>query len=151
MTTEFYKNCTDLNAVYPYGVKIGHPAYRPGLDRDHDGVACEQPGKEGQATPGPSKSPSPTPSQSATASPSASPSKSPSVSPSPSKTATAPPTSLPPVEPSPSKTTAVVVGSSSEKLPLTGPGEAAVAGAGVLLVGVLLFVVFRRRKPRFTS
>lgn len=38
---ESYKNCTDLRAVYPGGVMIGHPAYESQHDADSDGWACE--------------------------------------------------------------------------------------------------------------
>lgn len=36
-----YKNCTELRKDYPGGVKRGHPAYEPKMDRDNDGHACE--------------------------------------------------------------------------------------------------------------
>jgi len=39
---EYYKNCSELNKVYPNGVKSDHPAYRSALDRDKDGWACEK-------------------------------------------------------------------------------------------------------------
>jgi hypothetical protein len=38
---EYFGNCKALRVKYPHGVPKGHPAYRPGLDRDHDGWACE--------------------------------------------------------------------------------------------------------------
>ncbi len=37
----WFKNCTELNKVYPGGVPLGHPAYQRRLDRNHDGHACE--------------------------------------------------------------------------------------------------------------
>lgn len=37
-----FTNCTELRKVYPNGVPQGHPAYRSGMDRDHDGRACEK-------------------------------------------------------------------------------------------------------------
>ncbi|MER2190665.1 MAG: excalibur calcium-binding domain-containing protein [Solibacillus sp.] len=39
---EYYKNCKELNAVYPNGVSQGHPAYDTARDRDNDGWACEK-------------------------------------------------------------------------------------------------------------
>lgn len=41
-TTESYKNCKELNAVYPNGVPSNHPAYASKHDRDKDGWACEK-------------------------------------------------------------------------------------------------------------
>ena len=38
-TTNF-KNCTELQKVYPDGVSKGHAAYNPNMDRDKDGHAC---------------------------------------------------------------------------------------------------------------
>lgn len=38
---ESYKNCTELQKVYPNGVKKGHSAYDTKHDRDNDGWACE--------------------------------------------------------------------------------------------------------------
>ena len=37
-----YRNCTALRRDHPDGVPEGHCAYRPGLDRDKDGWACER-------------------------------------------------------------------------------------------------------------
>ena len=36
-----YPNCDAVRAHYPGGVRQGSPIYRPALDRDGDGVACE--------------------------------------------------------------------------------------------------------------
>ena len=36
-----YKNCTELNAVFPNGVEVGHKAYESKHDADNDGWACE--------------------------------------------------------------------------------------------------------------
>ena len=36
-----FANCNDLNAKFPDGVPEGHPSYRPGLDRNRNGWACE--------------------------------------------------------------------------------------------------------------
>ncbi len=41
-TKEYFKNCTELNKVYPNGVQEGHPAYDKKMDRDGDGWACEK-------------------------------------------------------------------------------------------------------------
>lgn len=40
-TAENFKNCTELRKVYPDGVREGHRAYNPKMDRDKDGYACE--------------------------------------------------------------------------------------------------------------
>jgi len=37
----FYRNCTEVRAAGAAPLHIGEPGYRPALDRDHDGVACE--------------------------------------------------------------------------------------------------------------
>ena len=36
-----YPNCDAVQAHYPGGVRRGSPIYRPALDRDGDGIACE--------------------------------------------------------------------------------------------------------------
>lgn len=36
-----YPNCDAVRAHYPGGVRVGSPIYRPALDRDGDGIACE--------------------------------------------------------------------------------------------------------------
>lgn len=37
----YYRNCSQAHADGRYNIPRGDPAYRPGLDRDHDGLACE--------------------------------------------------------------------------------------------------------------
>lgn len=37
----YFPNCKALNKVYPNGVPISHPAYRPALDRNKNNWACE--------------------------------------------------------------------------------------------------------------
>ena len=37
-----FQNCTELRKVFPNGVRSGHPAYQPKMDRDKDGWACER-------------------------------------------------------------------------------------------------------------
>jgi Excalibur calcium-binding domain len=37
----YFQNCRELRQVYTCGVSSAHPAYRSGLDRDHDDWACE--------------------------------------------------------------------------------------------------------------
>jgi hypothetical protein len=37
----YYKNCAEAHADGRWNIPEGDPAYRPGLDRDHNGVACE--------------------------------------------------------------------------------------------------------------
>lgn len=120
-----YRNCTELNVVYPGGVTKHHPAYSENLDRDHDGVACEQDGfmPESWVT-------SPTASSSVSPSPSASP----SVSARPSASAS-----------SHASTT------TGPQLPLTGPGEGFLVGGGLLAVGVLVALAVRRRRVRFQA
>ncbi len=39
--TSQYPNCRAVREHYPGGVKRGSPIYRPALDRDGDGIACE--------------------------------------------------------------------------------------------------------------
>ena len=37
----YYKNCTDARAHGASNIRRGQPGYRPALDRDNDGIACE--------------------------------------------------------------------------------------------------------------
>lgn len=37
----YFRNCREAHAAGRYNIPVGDPAYRPGLDRDHDGFACE--------------------------------------------------------------------------------------------------------------
>lgn len=37
----YYANCSEARAAGAAPVRIGDPGYRPGLDRDGDGVGCE--------------------------------------------------------------------------------------------------------------
>ncbi|BBY01037.1 excalibur calcium-binding domain-containing protein [Mycobacterium seoulense] len=37
----YYKNCAEAHADGRWNIPEGDPAYRPGLDKDHNGVACE--------------------------------------------------------------------------------------------------------------
>jgi hypothetical protein len=37
----YYANCDAVRAAGAAPLYVGQPGYRPGLDRDHDGVACE--------------------------------------------------------------------------------------------------------------
>ena len=37
----YYENCNAARAAGAAPIHVGEPGYRPGLDRDHDGVACE--------------------------------------------------------------------------------------------------------------
>ncbi|ORW01384.1 excalibur calcium-binding domain-containing protein [Mycobacterium kyorinense] len=36
-----YKNCTEAHKDGRYDIPRGDQAYRPALDRDNDGIACE--------------------------------------------------------------------------------------------------------------
>lgn len=40
-STNDFNNCTELREVYPDGVPSDHPAYKPKMDRNKDGWACE--------------------------------------------------------------------------------------------------------------
>jgi hypothetical protein len=40
-TDVYYANCDAVRAAGAAPLYAGQPGYRPGLDRDHDGVACE--------------------------------------------------------------------------------------------------------------
>ena len=40
-TQPFYRNCDEARAAGAAPIRQGEPAYRPALDRDSDGVACE--------------------------------------------------------------------------------------------------------------
>jgi Excalibur calcium-binding domain len=86
----YYSNCAAAEAAGVAPISRGQPGYRPELDRDGDGVACDL---EGQ----PSSSPGTTPASPTSPAPTASPTEPPpsaSVSPSPSPTAV--PTTEPP-------------------------------------------------------
>jgi hypothetical protein len=37
----YYKNCAEAHADGRWNIPEGDPAYRPALDKNHDGVACE--------------------------------------------------------------------------------------------------------------
>lgn len=37
----YYKNCAEAHADGRWNIPQGDPAYRPALDKDHNGVACE--------------------------------------------------------------------------------------------------------------
>ncbi|HZE16624.1 MAG TPA: excalibur calcium-binding domain-containing protein [Mycobacterium sp.] len=39
--TVYYKNCAEAYAAVGHRSTKGQPGYRPGLDRDGDGIACE--------------------------------------------------------------------------------------------------------------
>jgi hypothetical protein len=39
----YYKNCAEAHADGRWNIPEGDPAYRPALDKDHNGVACESP------------------------------------------------------------------------------------------------------------
>jgi hypothetical protein len=38
----YYSSCADARAAGAAPLYLGEPGYRPGLDRDGDGVACDQ-------------------------------------------------------------------------------------------------------------
>jgi Excalibur calcium-binding domain len=37
----YYKNCAEAHADGRYDIPEGDPTYRPELDKDHNGIACE--------------------------------------------------------------------------------------------------------------
>ncbi|BCO84940.1 hypothetical protein MINTM011_32750 [Mycobacterium paraintracellulare] len=37
----YYRNCAEAHAAGRWDIPEGDPAYRPGLDKDHNGIACE--------------------------------------------------------------------------------------------------------------
>lgn len=37
----YHKNCSEARAAGAAPIHEGEPGYRPGLDRDGDGIACE--------------------------------------------------------------------------------------------------------------
>ncbi|APA97216.1 excalibur calcium-binding domain-containing protein [Nocardia seriolae] len=37
----YYKNCTEARKAGAAPIRKGEPGYRPALDRDNDGIACE--------------------------------------------------------------------------------------------------------------
>lgn len=41
-TSTYYANCTEAKAAGAAPMYEGDPGYRSGLDRDHDGIACEK-------------------------------------------------------------------------------------------------------------
>ena len=60
-TQPFYRNCDEARAAGAAPIRRGEPGYRPALDRDNDGVACDGDSSPGTGSPNPSSSPSPTP------------------------------------------------------------------------------------------
>ncbi|WP_439097879.1 excalibur calcium-binding domain-containing protein [Mycobacterium kyorinense] len=39
----YYKNCGEAHADGRWDIPLGDPAYRPALDKDRNGIACESP------------------------------------------------------------------------------------------------------------
>lgn len=37
----YFRNCAEARAAGHRRIRRGEPGYRPGLDRDNDGIACE--------------------------------------------------------------------------------------------------------------
>ncbi len=50
-TTTSYPNCDAAAADGVYNIPQGDPRYAPGLDRDKDGIACENPETDPSTTP----------------------------------------------------------------------------------------------------
>lgn len=61
-----YANCAAAAADGVYNIPQGDPRYSPGLDRDNDGIACENPDV---VDPSPTPTPTPTPTPSPTTPP----------------------------------------------------------------------------------
>lgn len=92
-TAAFFPDCAAAEAAGAAPISRGRPGYRPALDRDGDGIACDTPvatptnGPASTGTPTPTSTPSPTPSATvtptptATPSPTATPTTNPSVNP----------------------------------------------------------------------
>jgi hypothetical protein len=61
-TAAFYPNCTAAEAAGAAPIERGRPGYRPALDADGDGVACDTPPTAAPTTPapGPTVPPGPT-------------------------------------------------------------------------------------------
>jgi hypothetical protein len=38
----YYANCSEARAAGAAPIRRGQPGYRPALDRDNDGIACER-------------------------------------------------------------------------------------------------------------
>lgn len=38
----YYANCSEARAAGAAPIRRGEPGYRPALDRDNDGIACER-------------------------------------------------------------------------------------------------------------
>lgn len=82
-----FANCAEAEAAGAAPIRRGRPGYRPALDRDGDGIACDAPDPGPTATPSAPGTPTPGPTPEPTVSPT------PTASPSP----TVAPTSEPPV------------------------------------------------------
>lgn len=41
LTDQHFANCTAAHAAGRYNIRRGDPSYRPRMDRDDDGLACE--------------------------------------------------------------------------------------------------------------
>lgn len=87
-TSASFANCPEAEAAGAAPISRGHPGYRPELDPDGDGVACDPAGQ-------PSSTPTTAPT-SPTPVPTPTPTTSPSTTDSPTPTPTAPPTTTPP-------------------------------------------------------
>jgi LPXTG-motif cell wall-anchored protein len=118
------QNCAPNGAI-DHPVTLVNPANDPwDLDRDHDGIGCDD---AGSASPTPTKS-----------------------TPSPTKSASKAPTHRP--SPTPSRS-AVASGAGGSELPVTGTPAGVIAGgaAGLVMVGAVAAVVARRRRIRFNA
>ena len=61
--SQIFSNCTEARAAGRFDILRSDPAYRPGLDRDNDGIACESGGADdspGTVTPAASTITNPT-------------------------------------------------------------------------------------------
>jgi Excalibur calcium-binding domain len=85
----YYPNCAAAEAAGAAPLSRGRPGYRPELDRDDDGVACDQPGQ-------PSSSPTTAPASPTSPAPTATPTAPPTATVSPTPSPTVEPTTEPP-------------------------------------------------------
>lgn len=63
-SAQTFSSCKEAAAIGVFNIPLGAPGYRPALDRDKDGVACERDGSDGAVDSGDtgrtSRSPRPT-------------------------------------------------------------------------------------------
>ncbi len=147
-----YANCAEAIADGAAPILRGEPGYRPALDRDNDGVACDRDANGNPVTRAPVTTVPTTP-------PTTAPTTAPSDDPEPAATTSRPATS----SPTPDRTSeapAAPSGPSDQPgvgggLPVTGPTTGIIAGLGALLLcggaALIVLVRHRRRSRRFVA